>query len=138
MRLPTALARFDCRNNRLAALALRSDGFDAHVRSAAARHGAQRVGVLVGTSTSGILQTEIAYRERAADGALPAWLHYAETHDTASLARYRAGRARARGPGVGDLHRLFVGRQGLRRGGALDRARRRSTPRWSAASTRCA
>lgn len=82
------LVRYDCRNNRLAALALRSDGFDAHVRQAAARHGAQRVGVIVGTSTSGILQSELAYRERAADGALPSWLHYAETHDNASLARF--------------------------------------------------
>jgi len=86
--LPAALARFDCRNNRLAALALRDGGFDEQVRRAAARYGAQRVGVLVGTSTSGILQTEIAYRERDAAGALPAWLHYRETHDTASLARF--------------------------------------------------
>ncbi|MCW5657538.1 MAG: beta-ketoacyl-ACP synthase [Burkholderiaceae bacterium] len=87
-RLPAELARYDCRNNRLAALALRSDGFDAHVRQAAARFGAQRVGVFVGTSTSGILQSEIAYRERGPDGALPSWLHYGETHDTASLARF--------------------------------------------------
>jgi 3-oxoacyl-[acyl-carrier-protein] synthase-1 len=87
-RIPADLARYDCRNNRLAALALRSDGFDARVRAAAARHGAQRVGVIVGTSTSGILQTEIAYRERAPDGALPPWLHYGETHDNASLARF--------------------------------------------------
>jgi 3-oxoacyl-[acyl-carrier-protein] synthase-1 len=87
-RLPAALARYDCRNNRLAALALRSDGFDEHVRRAVARHGARRVGVLVGTSTSGILRTEIAYRQRDADGALPTWLHFRETHDTASLARF--------------------------------------------------
>jgi 3-oxoacyl-[acyl-carrier-protein] synthase-1 len=87
-RVPAPLERYDCRNNRLAALALRSDGFDARVRQAAARFGARRVGVIVGTSTSGILQSEIAYRERAADGALPDWLHYGETHDNASLARF--------------------------------------------------
>jgi 3-oxoacyl-[acyl-carrier-protein] synthase-1 len=87
-RVTGELAHYDCRNNRLAALALRSDGFDARVRQTAARFGAHRVGVIVGTSTSGILQSELAYRERAADGALPAWLHYAETHDNASLARY--------------------------------------------------
>jgi 3-oxoacyl-[acyl-carrier-protein] synthase-1 len=98
VRLPAELARFDCRNNRLAALALRSDGFDAHVRDAAARHGAHRVGVMVGTSTSGILQSEIAYRERAADGALPSWLHYAETHDNASLARYVQAALQLQGP----------------------------------------
>jgi len=86
--LPAAMARFDCRNNRLAALALHTDDFERQVQLAVARHGAARVGVLVGTSTSGILQTEIAYRERNAEGALPAWLHYPETHDTASLARF--------------------------------------------------
>lgn len=82
------LAAFDCRNNRLAALALQADGFDAQVRRAAARCGAARVGVIVGTSTSGILQSELAYRERDAQGALPHWLHYAQTHDSASLARF--------------------------------------------------
>jgi 3-oxoacyl-[acyl-carrier-protein] synthase-1 len=87
-RLPAALQAYDCRNNRLAALTLRGDGFDEQVRRAVARHGARRVGVLVGTSTSGILQSEIAYRHRGADGALPAWLHYRETHDTASLAGF--------------------------------------------------
>lgn len=97
-RLPAELARFDCRNNRLAALALRSDDFDAHVRRAAARHGAQRIGVLVGTSTSGILQSEIAYRQRDAGGALPAWLHYAETHDNASLARFVQAALGLQGP----------------------------------------
>jgi 3-oxoacyl-[acyl-carrier-protein] synthase-1 len=87
-RLDPALVRHDCRNNRLAALALRGDGFDDAVRRAVARYGAQRVAVLVGTSTSGILQTEIAYRQRGRDGALPDWLHYRETHDTASLAQF--------------------------------------------------
>jgi 3-oxoacyl-[acyl-carrier-protein] synthase I len=92
------LARYDCRNNRLAALALRSDGFAARVREASARWGAARVGVIVGTSTSGILQSELAYRERAGDGALPAWLHYAETHDNASLARYVQAVLELQGP----------------------------------------
>jgi 3-oxoacyl-[acyl-carrier-protein] synthase I len=82
------LAAYDCRNNRLAELALRTDGFAEAVRTATARWGAHRVGVFLGTSTSGILQTEIAYRHRAADGALPDSLHYGETHNTASVARY--------------------------------------------------
>ena len=83
------LAAYDCRNNRLAELALRSDGFGDAVRAAAARWGAGRVGVFLGTSTSGILQTEVAYRHRdAATGALPESLHYGETHNTASVARY--------------------------------------------------
>ncbi|MBL8342470.1 MAG: beta-ketoacyl-[acyl-carrier-protein] synthase family protein [Rubrivivax sp.] len=87
--LPPGLSAFDCRNNRLAELGLRADGFGDAVRAAAARHGAARVGVFLGTSTSGILSTEVAYRQRdPANGALPAWLDYAHTHDTYSLARY--------------------------------------------------
>ena len=82
------LAAFDCRNNRLAELALRADGFAGAVRAAAARWGAQRIGVFLGTSTSGILQTEVAYRHRSPDGALPESLHYGQTHNTASVARY--------------------------------------------------
>ena len=97
-RLPPELSRFDCRNNRLAAKALKSDGFDAQVARAVARFGVARVGVLVGTSTSGILQTELAYRERGGDGALPAWLRYPETHDTASLARFVQAMLRLQGP----------------------------------------
>ena len=93
------LAAYDCRNNRLAELALRTDGFADAVRAAAVRWGALRVGVFLGTSTSGILQTERAYRERdAATGALPASLHYGETHNTASVARYVRAALGLRGP----------------------------------------
>lgn len=65
------LAEFDCRNNRLAQLGLRQDGFTEAVARARSRYGAQRVAVLLGTSTSGILQTELAYRARDARGELP-------------------------------------------------------------------
>ncbi len=82
------LAEFDCRNNRLAELALRADGFAEQVKDAATRYGAHRVGVFLGTSTSGILQTEIAYRQRDESGALPAGLHYGATHNTYSVSRY--------------------------------------------------
>ncbi|WP_297907195.1 beta-ketoacyl-[acyl-carrier-protein] synthase family protein [Thiomonas sp.] len=89
---------FDCRNNRLAELALRQDGFAQAVEQAAARHGAQRVGVFVGTSTSGILQTELAYRRRDARGALPADFQYEGTQSNASLADFVARRLQLRGP----------------------------------------
>ncbi len=93
------LAAYDCRNNRLAELALRTDGFAEAVRAAAARWGARRMGVFLGTSTSGILQTELAYRERdAATGALPDSLHYGETHNTASVARYVRAALGLQGP----------------------------------------
>ena len=96
---PDELADFDCRNNRLAELGLRSDGFIDRVQQARARWGAARVGVFLGTSTAGILQTELAYRRRdPTSGALPADLHYPETHNTYSVARYVRARLALQGP----------------------------------------
>jgi 3-oxoacyl-[acyl-carrier-protein] synthase-1 len=87
--LPQVFAAYDCRNNRLAELALGQDGFDTAVAVAVARYGARRVGLFLGTSTSGILQAELAYRARdASTGTLPADFDYQRTHNTASLAAY--------------------------------------------------
>jgi len=61
-RMPAAYAAYDCRNNRLAQVALEQDGFVAAVRRTAQHYGTNRVGVFLGTTTSGILATELAYR----------------------------------------------------------------------------
>lgn len=82
------LARFDCRNNRLAELALAQDGFAGAIEVAKRRYGAGRIGVFLGTSTSGILQTEQAYRRRDASGRLPIDLDYAGTQSTFSVADF--------------------------------------------------
>ena len=88
-RLPEALADYDCRNNRLTQLGLESDGFAERVRAAVARYGRARVGVFLGTSTAGILQTELAYRRRdPVSGALPDDFHYRTTHNAFSLAEF--------------------------------------------------
>jgi len=88
-RLPDALSRYDCRNNRLTLMGLETDGFGDRVREATARYGADRVGVFLGTSTAGILQTELAYRRRdPATGALPDDFHYRTTHNAFSLAEF--------------------------------------------------
>nr|WP_312306118.1 beta-ketoacyl-[acyl-carrier-protein] synthase family protein [Pulveribacter sp.] len=79
--LPASLQEYDCRNNRLALAGLEADGFVERVRAAVQRYGSRRVGVFLGTSTSGILETELAYRARdAATGALPASVRYATAH----------------------------------------------------------
>jgi len=97
--LPHALARFDCRNNRASELALAQDGFSAAVAQSAARHGARRAGVFIGTSTAGILQTELAYRRRdPASGALPPDFDYRRTHNTYSAAEYVRARLALAGP----------------------------------------
>ena len=83
------LAQFDCRNNRLARLALDCDDFRARVGAARQRFGAGRIALLLGTSTSGILSTEEAFRWVDPDsGALPPGFNYAGTHDMGSLAAY--------------------------------------------------
>ncbi|MGH8677655.1 MAG: beta-ketoacyl-[acyl-carrier-protein] synthase family protein [Burkholderiales bacterium] len=85
--LRTDLTEFDCRNNRIAQLALRQDGFEDTVAAARDRYGAQRIGVFLGTSTSGILHTELAYRRRDPDtGTLPADFRYATRQNNFSLA----------------------------------------------------
>ncbi|MHB8478728.1 MAG: beta-ketoacyl-[acyl-carrier-protein] synthase family protein [Steroidobacteraceae bacterium] len=100
-RLPEDLHRFDCRNNRLAELALRQDGFFEAVQQAASRLGRRRVGVFMGTSTAGILQTELAYRERdPVSGALPASFEYGSTHNSFSVADYLRRRCGLEGPAV--------------------------------------
>jgi 3-oxoacyl-[acyl-carrier-protein] synthase I len=96
--LPDGLQKFDCRNNRLAWLGLQQDGFVAAVDAARDRWGAQRVAVLLGTSTSGLLQTEIAYRHREPEGALPSSFLYGPTQNTYSLAAFVAEALQLQGP----------------------------------------
>src|SRR5258706_1920755 len=99
VRIPSALARFDCRNNRAAELGLAQDGFAAAAMEAASRYGAERVGVFIGTSTAGILQTELAYRRRdVADGSRPADFDYRRTHNTFSVAEFVRERLGLEGP----------------------------------------
>ncbi|MCC9000376.1 MAG: beta-ketoacyl-[acyl-carrier-protein] synthase family protein [Candidatus Contendobacter sp.] len=91
-------AAFDCRNNRLAAIALEQDGFSAAVQAARARYGADRIGVFIGTSTSGIGATEQAYRQRdPASGSLPETFDYQHTHNVFSVADFARRRLRLNG-----------------------------------------
>jgi len=89
LRVRSDLGVYDCRNNRLAQRGLEADDFAGAVAVARKRYGAARIGVFVGTSTSGILEAEIAYRCRdPQSGALPPGFHYAETQNTFSLADF--------------------------------------------------
>ncbi len=100
-RLPPDLVEFDCRNHRLALLGLEQDGFAAAVSNCAARVGAARVGVFLGTSTAGILETELAYRQRdPASGALPATFSYRGTHNPFALGSFVRRRLGLAGPAV--------------------------------------
>lgn len=65
--LPPHLAGWECRNNRLAWLALQQDGLPAAIDKVRTRHGADRVAVVLGTSTSSIGATEDAYVQLVTD-----------------------------------------------------------------------
>ncbi|MDQ3268805.1 MAG: beta-ketoacyl-[acyl-carrier-protein] synthase family protein [Pseudomonadota bacterium] len=60
--LPEAFARWECRNNRLAWMALQADGILDAAAAMSRRYGAERVAVVIGTSTASIGATEEAYR----------------------------------------------------------------------------
>ena len=95
------LAEFDCRNNRLAQLGLEQDGFTEAVQAAIGRYGRERIGVFIGTSTSGILQTELAFRRRDAEtGALPPDFVYGKTQNTFSAADFTRCYFNLQGPAV--------------------------------------
>jgi 3-oxoacyl-[acyl-carrier-protein] synthase-1 len=67
--LPTALSAFDSRSARLAVAAL--DEMRPAVSSAIARHGSDRVGLVIGTTTAGLDRTERAYHQLQTTGSLP-------------------------------------------------------------------
>ena len=101
VRLPEALAHYDCRNNRLARLGLEADGFAEATRERIGQFGRRRIGVVLGTSTAGILQTELAYRRRdARTGALPDDFIYATTHNPFSVAAFVRDYFGLEGPAV--------------------------------------
>ena len=95
--LPAAFAPYDCRNNRLAWLGLGADGFLDAARATIERHGAERVALLVATSTASIGATEQAYRELH-DGAFPAALAHAPLHTPHSLGLFLERALGTRGP----------------------------------------
>jgi len=101
VRLREDLAAFDCRNNRLAQLGLSQDHFIDTVNRVIARYGRDRVGVFLGTSTSGIFQTELAYRRRdAVTGKLPPDFNYAKTQNSFSVADFVRNYFHLTGPAV--------------------------------------
>jgi len=101
VQIPARLQQFDCRNNRLALLGLTQDNFDEAVRSSSARWGRARVGVFLGTSTSGILSTEVAFRHLDPNtGALPASFNYAGSHNSFSVVDFVRRLFELEGPAV--------------------------------------
>ncbi len=90
--LPVALRG---RNNALLEAALAQ--IQVPVQAAIARHGAQRVAVIIGTSTSGIGESENALRTFYRDGVWPDDFHYAQ-QEMGTAARFVRERIGSAGP----------------------------------------
>ena len=71
---PPSAASYDCRNNRLMLAAIVQ--IRAAIDEAIRRHGRSRVGVVLGTSTSGMAEQESARVHRAGAGEWPTGSHY--------------------------------------------------------------
>ncbi|MEZ5464000.1 MAG: beta-ketoacyl-[acyl-carrier-protein] synthase family protein [Lysobacteraceae bacterium] len=97
--LPTEYAEWDCRNNRLAWLALNQDGVFERVQALREQQGATRVAIIVGTSTSSIGASEEAY-QRLAGEQFPADLRRPIIHTPHSLGDFLQQATGLRGPCV--------------------------------------
>ncbi|HEY6893373.1 MAG TPA: beta-ketoacyl-ACP synthase [Rhodanobacteraceae bacterium] len=95
--VPDALADHDCRNNRLAWHGLNADGFLDAARACIERHGADRVALVVGTSTSSIGATEEGYRTLEHD-RMPERLRHTALHTPHSLGLFLEAALGTRGP----------------------------------------
>lgn len=93
--LPDALLPYDCRNNRLllAALAQIRPAVDA----ARERFGARRIGVVLGTSTSGVSAAEAAFAHQSQTGSLPTGFDYRQM-EIGTAAPFAAAALGLRGP----------------------------------------
>jgi 3-oxoacyl-[acyl-carrier-protein] synthase I len=74
--LPEEFALFECRNNRLALLAV--EQMRAPLAAAIGRVGAERFGIVLGTSTAGIAEGEAGMAARLDTGCFPPGFHYAQ------------------------------------------------------------
>ncbi len=99
VKIEPELSAYSCRNNQLAQLTLQTDGFIDAVEVAKVKYGADRIGVFVGTSTSGCAETEHAYCYAREHGELPATYDLLCTHNMSSLQDYVQRSLGLEGPG---------------------------------------
>lgn len=91
-----ALSAYACRNARLALKAL--EEIRPKVEEALARYGAERLGLVLGTSTSGIYDSEQAYVHFLAHGVMPADFNFLRRHAVSATAQFLSLELGIRGP----------------------------------------
>jgi 3-oxoacyl-[acyl-carrier-protein] synthase I len=128
VQLPVAHRDWDCRNNRLAWLGLNQDGFLEQARALVLRHGASRVALVLGTSTSSMASTEEAYRAYSEQGTFPAECLRPAVHSPHSLTGFVAAVLGITGPQLtvatacSSSARVFGSAERLMRAGLADAA----------------
>jgi 3-oxoacyl-[acyl-carrier-protein] synthase I len=93
-------APWESRNNRLAWAGLQQDGILKDLHAMIGRFGAQRIGLLVGTSTSSIARTEEAYAALGADGHFATRYVQHGIHDPHSTGAFLAAALGIAGPAM--------------------------------------
>ncbi|MDO9236683.1 MAG: beta-ketoacyl synthase N-terminal-like domain-containing protein, partial [Aquabacterium sp.] len=97
----SSLKAYDCRNAALALKALNQGEFRADVERAIAKYGALRVGVVLGTSTSGIYDSENAYAYFLNNGTMPNAFHFLQTQTAQATAEFLQHELDLQGPCYG-------------------------------------
>ena len=84
------LAAYDSRNSRVALAALNNaqDGVRVAIEAAKRQYGADRIGVVIGTSTSGLYETEAAYAELLQTDKMPDDFDFVKQHAYQATARF--------------------------------------------------
>lgn len=96
--LPSHLSHLHSRNNQLAWLGLQQDGLPAAIEMLAGRVGADRIGVVMGTSTSSIGRTEEAYAGLNPSGEMTGEYRQPEVHNLHSPGIFVAAATGLTGP----------------------------------------
>ena len=92
------LKRYDCRNARLALAALEAGHFRSSVEAVIEWYGTDRIGVVIGTSTSGIYNSESAYRFFVEHRKMPDDYRFMHRHFIHATAEFLASELAITGP----------------------------------------
>ncbi|EGU50406.1 3-oxoacyl-(acyl carrier protein) synthase I [Vibrio orientalis CIP 102891 = ATCC 33934] len=121
--IPTHLSKFNTRNNQLALSALLQ--IEESVQQAIEQFGHSRIAVVIGTSTSGISDGEVAYQQKIKSDEFPSDYHYRkqELGNTSEfIAQYfdLSGPCYAVSTACSSSGRVFITAQRLLRSGIVD------------------
>ena len=94
-KIPTKLAQYDCRNNQLIISAFAEIADD--VIQLKTKYGATRIGIILGTSTSGILASELAFKTHQQQNSFPQNYRY-QQQEIGTCAKFLAKHAGIEGP----------------------------------------